>query len=92
MWVTVAAKNALLLTRETNNRYGTLVTGSPRTMKRAELVTATVPIKENVVQAVLQFFSAETLYRKRWTPIKKSAKTANVYQSDMVFSETLCSD
>ncbi len=41
---------------------------------------ATVPINENVVQVVLQFLAAETLYKKLWVPIGIRAIIACVYQ------------
>jgi len=41
---------------------------------------ATVAIKEKVVQTVLQFLSAETLYKNLWVPKRISDKIAKVYQ------------
>jgi hypothetical protein len=38
-------------------------TDSPRTTNKVELRMATVAMKEKVVQAVLHFLSAETLYK-----------------------------
>ena len=37
-------------------------------------------MKENVVQAVLQFLSAETLYRNLCVPIRMNDRMANQYQ------------
>ena len=57
-----------------------LGTGSLRKKNRTELKSATVAINENVVQAVLQFLSAETLYKNLWVPIRINAMIACVYQ------------
>jgi hypothetical protein len=53
---------------------------SLRTKQRSELKRATVAIKENMVQTVLQFLSAETLYKNLCAPIRINDRIAKVYQ------------
>ena len=80
MCVMVATKKALLFKMPTINVKAMLGTGSLRKKNRTELKSATVAINENVVQAVLQFLSAETLYKNLWVPIRINAMIACVYQ------------
>jgi hypothetical protein len=63
-----------------------LLMDSPRRKKNATLRTVTVVINEKVVQAVGQFLSAETLYRKRCVPMKTRATMLKTYQLDMRFN------
>jgi len=51
-----------------------------RIRQRTELKRATVAIKENVVQIVLQFLSAETLYKNLCAPIRIKDSIAKAYQ------------
>jgi hypothetical protein len=59
--VMVATKKALLFKMPTTNVKVMLGADSLRKKNTTELKSATVAINENVVQAVLQFLSAETL-------------------------------
>ena len=80
MWVMVAATKAQLFKIPIINVKAMLGRGLLPEMTRTELKSATVTINENVVQTVLQFLAAETLYKKLWVPIRINAMTASVYQ------------
>lgn len=76
----VPTRKAVLFTKAMNNRNRILLMDTLRTKQRAELKRATVAIKENVVQAVLQFLSAETLYKNLCAPIRINDRMAKLYQ------------